>query len=112
MNIRIQVRHEAARETIQKYITTEIEKLRLAYEIISADFIVDQEGANGHIKTFEAIIHVQGDTFAVTERADAAHKAIDAAMKVIEKLLLKHKETHKRPGSQIRHKVERATDNA
>jgi ribosomal subunit interface protein len=112
MNINIQVRHEAAKETIQKYITTELEALRLHHEIISADCIVDQEGSNGHIKTFEAILHIPGDTFTVKERAGEVHKAVDIAMKVIEKLLTKHKETHLRPGTMIRHKVERLSDNS
>lgn len=108
MNIRIQVRHEATRESIQKYIHSAFDELRLAHEIISAECIVDQEGTNGRLKTFEATLHVPGDTFAVRERADEAHIAVDAAMKVIEKLLLKHKETHQRPGSQIRHNIERS----
>ena len=108
MNIRIQVRHDAAKETIQKYIHTEFDKVRLAYGVISAECIVDQEGSNGRLKTFEAILHVPGDTITVKERADEAHKAVDAAMKIIEKLLAKHKETHQRPGAHIRHNIERA----
>ncbi len=114
MNIRIQVRHEAAREAIQKYITTEFEHIASKFtngehsSIISAEFIVDQEGSNGHKKTFEAIIHVPGDTLKVKESAEESHKAIDISMKVIEKLLKKHKETHAHPGAQIRHNVERS----
>jgi ribosomal subunit interface protein len=111
MNIRIQVRHDAATERIQKYITTEFERLRLAYEVISADFIVDCEGPSGHVKIFESIVHVQGDTFAVKETADEVHKAVDTAMKVIEKLLKRHKETYLRPGSLIRHNAERRQPN-
>ncbi len=113
MNIRIQVRHEAAREAVQKYITTEFEHVANKFSdgehsnIISAEFIVDQEGSNGHKKTFESLIHVPGDTLKVKESADETHKAIDMSMKVIEKLLLKHKETHARPGAQIRHEAVR-----
>ena len=107
MNIRIHVRHDAASERIQRYITTEFEQLRLAYEVISADFVVDSEGPNGHVKMFESIVHVPGDTFTVKETADEIHKAIDASMKVIEKLLKRHKETYLHPGSLIRHNVER-----
>jgi ribosomal subunit interface protein len=113
MNIRIQVRHEAASEAIQKYITNEFERISNKFFdglhplIVSAEFIVDQEGSNGHKKTFEAIIGVPGDTIAVKESADETHKAIDMSMKVIEKLLLKHKETHARPGAQIRHEAVR-----
>jgi ribosomal subunit interface protein len=107
MNIRVQVRHDAAAERVQRYIATEFEHVSNKFEIISADFIVDQEGSNGHLKTFEAIIHVPGDTITVHEKADEAHKAIDASMKVIEKLLKRHKETYARPGSLIRHKTER-----
>ncbi len=111
MNINIQVRHDAAKESIQKYIATEIRTLRLTHEIISADCIVDQEGSNGHRKIFEAILHIPGDTITVKESAGEIHKAVDAAMKVIDKLLTKHKETHLRPGTMIRHKVERLSEN-
>jgi ribosomal subunit interface protein len=113
MNIRIQVRHEAAREAIQKYITTEFEHISKKFTegehsmIVSAEFIVDQEGPNGHTKTFEAIIGVAGDTIAVKESADETHKAIDISMKVLEKRLLRYKEKHAHPGAQIRHNVER-----
>src|SRR6476620_12309137 len=102
MNIRIQVRHEAAREAIQKYITSEFEHITKPFTengdpnhpyIISAEFIVDQEGSNGHLKTFEAILHVPGDTLTVNESNSEAHKAIDSAMKVLEKLIKRHKET-------------------
>lgn len=109
MNIKIQVRHEAAREAIQKYITTEFEHIAKKFTdadgagIVSAEFIVDQEGSNGHKKTFEAIVFVPGDTLKVKESADETHKAIDASMKVLEKLLLRHKETYTRPGNLIRH---------
>ncbi len=113
MNIRIQVRHEAAREAIQKYITAEFEHIAKKFTdgeasvVVSAEFIVDQEGATGHIKTFEAIVHVPNDTITVKERDPEAHKAIDTAMKVIEKLLNRHKETYSRPGTLIRHNAER-----
>jgi ribosomal subunit interface protein len=113
MNIRIQVRHEAAREAIQTYITTEFEHVTKKFAegehafIISAEFIVDQEGSNGHKKTFESIIHVPGETLTVKESAGETHKAIDLSMKVIEKLLNRHKEKHARPGMLIRHNVER-----
>jgi ribosomal subunit interface protein len=107
MNIRVQVRHDAAAERIQRYIATEFEHISTKFQITSAEFIVDQEGPSGHLKTFEAIIHVPGDTITVHEKADETHKAIDATMKVLEKLLNKHKETYSRPGSQIRHKAER-----
>jgi ribosomal subunit interface protein len=116
MNIRIQVRHEAAREAIQKYITSEFEHVANKFTngdgsgIISAEFIVDQEGSNGHKKTFEAIIHVPGETLKVKESAEETHKAIDVSMKVIEKLLRRYKETHARPGAQIRHNVERSSE--
>jgi ribosomal subunit interface protein len=112
MNIRIQVRHEAAREAIQKYITMEFEHISSKFDIISAEFVVDQEGPNGHTKTFESIIHVPGDTITVKESDEEAHKAIDTAMKVIEKLLKKHKETHAHPGSHIRHNIERSSHSA
>jgi ribosome-associated translation inhibitor RaiA len=121
MNIRIQVRHEAASERIQKYITNEFEHVISRFSengvkstdsenhpyVVSAEFVVDQEGSNGHLKTFEAIIHVPGDTITVKERDPEANKAIDVAMKVIEKLLKRHKETHLKPGTQIRHNIER-----
>jgi ribosome-associated translation inhibitor RaiA len=107
MNIRIQVRHDAAAERIQRYITTEFEHVAAKFEIISAEFIVDQEGSNGHLKTFEAIIKVPGDVLTVHEKDVEAHKAIDASMKVIEKLLKRHKETHAKPGNLIRHKEAR-----
>ncbi len=113
MNIIIQVRHDAAREAIQKYITTEFEHISNKFNhgehsfIISAEFIVDQEGPHGHTKTFEAIIHVPGDTLTVKESSDETHKAIDVSMKVLEKLLTRHKEKHARPGTLIRHNVER-----
>jgi ribosomal subunit interface protein len=113
MNIRIQVRHEAAREAIQKYITTEFEHITKNFAegehafIISAEFIVDQEGSNGHKKTFEALVHVPGDTIKVKESAGETNKAIDISMKIIEKLLKRHKETHARPGNLIRHNIER-----
>jgi ribosomal subunit interface protein len=114
MNIRIQVRHDAAREAIQKYITAEFEHISKKFTegehsmIVSAEFIVDQEGPHGHTKTFEAIIGVAGDTIAVKESSEEAHKAIDISMKVLEKLLMRHKEKHARPGAQIRHNVERS----
>ncbi|MDP4234541.1 MAG: HPF/RaiA family ribosome-associated protein [Bacteroidota bacterium] len=107
MNIRVQVRHEAAEERIQRYIATEFDHIANKYSIISADFIVDQEGSNGHLKTFEGIVHVPGDTITVKERAEETHKAIDASMKVIEKLLKRYKETYAKPGNLIRHKIER-----
>jgi ribosomal subunit interface protein len=107
MNIRVQVRHDAAAERIQRYIATEFEHIANKFQIVSAEFIVDQEGSNGHLKTFEAIIHVPGDTITVHEKDDEVHKAIDASMKVIEKLLKKHKETYSKPGNLIRHKAER-----
>ena len=113
MNIIIQVRHDAAREAIQKYITAEFEHIEKKFTngehsfIISAEFIVDQEGPHGHTKTFEAIIHVPGDTLTVKESSAETHKAIDISMKVLEKLLMRHKEKHARPGAQIRHNVER-----
>ncbi|HZK75482.1 MAG TPA: HPF/RaiA family ribosome-associated protein [Candidatus Kapabacteria bacterium] len=118
MNIRIQVRHEAAREAIQKHITTEFEHVSKKFTdgesstIVSAEFIVDQEGSNGHVKTFEAIIHVPNDTITVKEHDPEVHKAIDAAMKVIEKLLTRHKEIYARPGTLIRHNVERRAPSA
>lgn len=111
MNLKIQVRHEAAREAIQKYITTEFEHIAKKFtngdppSITSAEFIVDQEGSNGHKKTFEAIVHVRKETLAVKESSDEAHKAIDAAMKTLEKLLKKHKETYEKPGNLIRHRA-------
>ncbi len=113
MNIRIQVRHEAAREAIQKYITNEFERISNKFfdgahsYIVSAEFIVDQEGSNGHKKTFEAIIGVRGETLAIKESSDETHKAIDIAMKVLEKLLMRHKEKHAHPGNLIRHNAER-----
>lgn len=108
MNIRIQVRHDAAREAIQKYITSEFEHISSKYEdITSAEFIVDQEGSNGHIKTFEAVVHVPGDTIAVKESADEANKAIDSTMKILEKRLNRHKETHSYPGNLLRHNAAR-----
>lgn len=118
MNIRIQVRHDAAREAIQKYITTEFEHIAKKFTdgeesaIVSAEFIVDQEGSNGHVKIFEAIVHVPNDTITVKERDPEAHKAIDTAMKVIEKLLTRHKETYARPGTLIRHNAERRAPSA
>ena len=123
MNIRIQVRHDAAREAIQKYITSEFEHVVSKFTsedqssgeaspIVSAEFIVDQEGSNGHLKTFEAIIHVPNDTLTVKEHDTEAHKAIDAAMKIIEKQLRKHKETYARPGTLIRHNEQRRTPSA
>ena len=107
MNIRVQVRHDAAAERIQRYIATEFEHISTKFDIISAEFIVDQEGSNGHLKTFEAIVKVPGDVLTVKEKADEVHKAIDGALKVIEKLLKRHKETYARPGSLIRHKEAR-----
>jgi ribosomal subunit interface protein len=107
MNIRVQVRHDAAAERIQRYIATEFEHISTKFEIISAEFIVDQEGPTGHVKTFEAILKVPGDVITVTEKADEVHKAIDATMKVVEKLLKKHKETYAKPGNLIRHKEAR-----
>jgi ribosomal subunit interface protein len=118
MNLRIQVRHEAAREAIQKYITTEFEHISKKFTdgehsmIVSAEFIVDHEGPHGHTKTFEAIIGVAGDTIAVKESSDEAHKAIDISMKVVEKLLMRYKEKHAHPGAQIRHNVERLATSA
>ncbi len=123
MNIRIQVRHDAAPEAIQKYITSEFEHVVKKFTpddqssgeaspVISAEFILDQEGSNGHIKTFEALIHVPNDTLKVKEHDTEAHKAIDATMKVIEKLLRKHKETYARPGTLIRHNEQRRTPSA
>jgi ribosome-associated translation inhibitor RaiA len=118
MNIRIQVRHDAAREAVQKYITTEFEHITKKFNnddhsmIVSAEFIVDQEGPNGHTKTFESVIGVAGDTITVKESAPETHKAIDVSMKVIEKLLMRHKEKHARPGNLIRHNVERRTPSA
>ncbi len=118
MNLRIQVRHDAAKERIQKYITAEFERIANKFTdgeaspIISAEFIVDQEGANGHLKTFEAIVHVPNDTLAVKESDTEAHKAIDASMKVLEKLLKRHKETYARPGNLIRHNEQRRSPSA
>ncbi|GEM_PF-2286265 len=116
MTTRIQVRHEAASERIQKYITTEFDHIIQRFNesadtrpyVISAEFIVDQEGSNGHLKTFEAIVKVPGDTLTVKERDPEAHKAVDAAMKVLEKLLKRHKETYLKPGNLIRHQADRA----
>lgn len=105
MNIRIQVRHDATEERIQSYITSEFEHIATKFQVISAEFVVDQEGSNGHLKTFEGIIHVAGETITVKEHAQEANKAVDAAMKVIEKLLKRHKETYAKPGSLIRHKA-------
>ncbi len=113
MNIIIQVRHDAAREAIQKYISTEFEHVVNKFNdgvhpvVISAEFIVDREGSNGHVKTFESIIHVPGETLTVKETAGDTHKAIDISMKVIERLLNRHKEKHARPGNLIRHNMER-----
>jgi ribosomal subunit interface protein len=107
MNIRVQVRHDAAAERIQRYIASEFEHIAAKFEIISAEFIVDQEGSNGHLKTFEAIVSVPGDVITVHEKDGEVHKAIDSSMKVIEKLLKKHKETYAKPGNLIRHKEAR-----
>jgi ribosomal subunit interface protein len=108
MNIRIQVRHDAAREAIQKYITAEFEHISSKYsDITSAEFIVDHEGPNGHTKTFEAIIHVPGETITVKESEAEAHVAIEVAMKVLEKRLNRHKETHAHPGNLLRHEAAR-----
>ncbi len=113
MNIRIQVRHEAAKESIQRYITSEFERTAKKFTdgeaspVVSAEFIVDHEGPNGHLKTFEGIVHVPNDTLKVKESDIEAHKAVDAGMKVIEKLLQRHKETYTRPGSLIRHNEQR-----
>jgi ribosomal subunit interface protein len=118
MNIRIQVRHDAAREAIQKYITTEFEHIANKFSdgeastIVSAEFIVDHEGPNGHRKTFEAIVHVPNDTLKVKESAEETHKAIDASMKILEKLLTRHKETYAKPGTLIRHNTERRAPSA
>jgi len=112
MKLRIQVRHDAASERIQRYVTTEFERIAQNFEIVSAEFIVDQEGPNGHVKVFEAIVHVPGDTLTVKESSDETHKSIDATMKVLDKLLKKYKETHMRPGSLIRHNVERQQPSA
>ena len=108
MNIRIQVRHDAAREAIQKYITAEFEHISGKYsDITSAEFIVDHEGPNGHVKTFEAIVHVPGETITVKESEEEAHIAIDVAMKVLEKLLNRHKEAHAHSGNLLRHNAAR-----
>jgi ribosomal subunit interface protein len=108
MNLRIQVRHDAAREAIQKYITAEFEHVSAKYSYItSAEFIVDQEGSNGHKKTFEAVLGVPGETITVKESDNEVHKAIDVAMKVLERLLNRHKETHEHPGNLLRHEAAR-----
>jgi ribosomal subunit interface protein len=113
MNIRIQVRHDAAKESIQRYITAEFERVASKFTdgeaspITSAEFIVDHEGPNGHLKTFEAIVHVPNETLTVKESDTETHKAIDTSMKVLEKLLTRHKETYLKPGSLIRHNTER-----
>jgi ribosomal subunit interface protein len=112
MNLKIQVRHEAASERIQRYITAEFEQISQNLEIVSAEFIVDQEGPNGHVKIFEAIIHVPGDTITVKESSDEIHKSVDMTMKVLDKLFKKHKETYLHPGSLIRHNMERRQPNA
>ena len=111
MKIRIQVRHDAASERIQRYVTAEFERIAQKFDVISAEFIVDQEGSNGHLKVFEAIVRVPGDTITVKESDTEAHKAIDMSMKVIEKQLKKHKETYLRPGTMIRHNIERSQPN-
>jgi ribosome-associated translation inhibitor RaiA len=50
-------------------------------------------------------VHVRHDTLTVKESSDEAHKAIDATMKTLDKLLKKHKETYEKPGNLIRHKA-------
>ena len=107
MKITIQVRHDATPERIKRYIRSEFVKLRMKDEILSADCVLDQEGTNGQFKSFEAVVRVTGDTIAVRETARDVVPAINAALVTLDRLLVQHKETHTRPGGQIRHTIAR-----
>jgi putative sigma-54 modulation protein len=95
MNIQVTVRHDTSGGGIKNFVEAELARLEAKYtDIISAEVIIDQEGTNGYLKTVDINIKVPGSLLHTKEQAEEVHKAIDLAIKELDTMLRKYKDTH------------------
>lgn len=95
MNIQVTVRHDTSGGGIKKFVEAELTRLEAKYtDIQSAEVIIDQEGTNGYLKTVDINIKVPGSVLHTKEQAEEVHKAIDLAIKELDVMLRKYKDTH------------------
>lgn len=99
MNIKVTVRHDTSGGGVKNFVEEELARLQDKYEIIGAEVIIDQEGTNGYLKTADLNVSVKGAVLHVKETADDVNKAIDLAVKDMEKQLKRYKELHLHPTS-------------
>ena len=95
MNIQTTVRHDTSGGGIKTFVEAELARLEAKFpDILSAEVIIDQEGTNGYLKTVDINIKVPGTLLHTKEQAEEIHKAIDLAIKELETMLRKYKDTH------------------
>ncbi|HET6512494.1 MAG TPA: ribosome-associated translation inhibitor RaiA [Candidatus Kapabacteria bacterium] len=113
MNIQTTVRHDTSGGGIKNFVEAELARLEAKFtDIISAEVIIDQEGTNGYLKTVDINIKVPGTVLHVKEQAEEIHKAIDLAVKELEKILRKYKETHLKTNNLRRQQGQEIPDTA
>ena len=103
MLIQIAVRHDTADGRIKTFVEEELKRIEGKYAPISAEVVIDQEGAAGHVKTAEINVTVPGKVLHTKESSGDVNKSIDLAVKTIEAQLHKYKETHSHPTALKRH---------
>jgi ribosomal subunit interface protein len=103
MLIQIAVRHDTADGRIKTFVEEELKRIEGKYSPISAEVVIDQEGAAGHVKTAEINVTVPGKVLHTKESSSDVNKSIDLAVKTIEAQLHKYKETHAHPTALKRH---------
>lgn len=95
MNIQVTVRHDTSGGGIKIFVEEELARLEAKYsDIISADVIIDHEGTNGYLKTVDINLKVPGTVLHTKEAAEEVKKAIDLAIKELDKMMRKYKDTH------------------
>ncbi|MEO6939871.1 MAG: ribosome-associated translation inhibitor RaiA [Candidatus Kapaibacterium sp.] len=103
MLIQIAVRHDTTDGRIKTFVEEELKRIEGKYSPISAEVVIDQEGAAGHVKTAEINVTVPGKVLHTKESSSDVNKSIDLAVKTIEAQLHKYKETHAHPTALKRH---------
>lgn len=99
MNIQVTVRHDTSGGGIKKFVEEELARLEDKYEILGAEVIIDHEGTNGYLKTVDINLKVPGTLLHTKQQAEEVHKSVDLAVKELDKMLRKYKDTHLRPTS-------------
>jgi len=94
MQIQIAVRHDTADGRIKRFVESELTRIEQKYHPLSAEVVIDHEGASAQIKTVEINVKIPGERLHVKESSEDINKSLDLAIKIIEKQLQKHKDLH------------------